>query len=198
MDDGSAVTDLVLRARGGDQSAWNALVERFAPLVWSVCRRYRLPDADAADVGQSVWLHLLEHLKDVREPAALPGWLATSTARECLRTLRARDDRQRRELSAGAEQLLTSDPPSPDEVVLVAERNHAIRAAFARLSVQCRKLLALLAHDPPFSYVEVAERLGTPVGGLGPTRARCLGKLRAQEPLAAFLGRDVPATGGRA
>ena len=197
MDDEATITDLVLRARGGDESAWNALVERFAPLVWSVCRRYRLSEADAADTGQSVWLHLLEHLQDVREPAALPGWLATSTARECLRTLRSQGDRQRRELSAGEELLMTTDPPSPDEAVLVAERNDAIRAAFARMSVQCRRLLTLLAQDPPLSYAEIAERLATPVGSLGPTRARCLDKLRHQEPLAAFIERDVRAAGGR-
>jgi RNA polymerase sigma factor (sigma-70 family) len=196
VDDGT-ISELVLRARSGDQSAWNALVERFAPLVWSVCRRYRLSEADAADAGQSVWLHLLEHLKDVREPAALPGWLATSTARECLRTLRSQEDRLHRERSAGEELLLTTDPPSPDQALLAAERNDAVRAAFARLSLQCRRLLALLAHDPPLSYAEIAERLAAPVGSLGPTRARCLDKLRQQEPLATFIGREARPAGDR-
>src|SRR5215469_11125671 len=77
--DGSAVIDLVTSARGGDRQAWDALVERYAPLIWSICRKYRLGRADAEDVGQSVWLHLVDQLGTIREPAALAGWLATTT-----------------------------------------------------------------------------------------------------------------------
>ena len=83
------VTDLVTRARTGDQQAWNALVERYAPLIWSICRRYRLGGADADDIGQTVWLHLLDQLDRLRDPAALAGWLATTTQRECIRVRRA-------------------------------------------------------------------------------------------------------------
>jgi Sigma-70 region 2 len=79
--DGTLVTDLVTRARTGDKLAWDALVERYAPLIWSVCGRYRLSRADAEDAGQSVWLHLAGQLDKIRDPAALPGWLAT-TSRE--------------------------------------------------------------------------------------------------------------------
>ena len=90
MHDGSSVGDLVARARNGDKQAWDALVERYAPLVWSICRQHRLDGADAADVGQNVWLKLVEQLDRIRDPAALPGWLATTTRRECWRVLRAR------------------------------------------------------------------------------------------------------------
>src|SRR6266576_1518803 len=83
------VTGLVIRARNGDKAAWDALVERYAPLIWSICRRYRLDRVDADDVAQSVWLHLLQHLGDLRDPAALPGWLATTARRECGRVVRA-------------------------------------------------------------------------------------------------------------
>jgi len=83
--DDPVVVDLVLRARAGDQRAWDEIVERFAPLVWGICMRHRLSPADADDVGQSLWLGLLEHLQTLREPAALPGWIATTTRRECLR-----------------------------------------------------------------------------------------------------------------
>src|SRR5271169_4995387 len=83
------ITDLVSRARNGDKQAWDALVERYAPLIWSICRKYELRGADAEDVGQSVWLHLVDHLDRVRDPAALPAWLATTTRRECARVLRA-------------------------------------------------------------------------------------------------------------
>jgi Sigma-70 region 2 len=86
--DGTLVTDLVTRASTGDQQAWDALVERYAPLIWSICGRYRLGRADAEDVGQSVWLRLAGQLEMIRDPAALPGWLATTTSRECGRVLR--------------------------------------------------------------------------------------------------------------
>jgi DNA-directed RNA polymerase specialized sigma24 family protein len=84
-----AVTDLVTRARNGDKQAWDALVDRYVPLIWSICRRYRLGDADTEDAGQSVWLQLVQHLDKIREPAALPGWLATTTRRECGRVVHA-------------------------------------------------------------------------------------------------------------
>ena len=89
MRDDPVVINLVTRARDGDKQAWDALVERYAPLLWSICRRYRLGGTDANDVGQSVWLRLLEQLDKIRDPAALPGWLATTTRRECGRMLRA-------------------------------------------------------------------------------------------------------------
>ena len=81
------VAALVMRARNGDQLAWDALVARYAPLIWSLCRRYRLDAADAAGAGQNVWLQLVNQLGKIRDPAALPGWLATTTRRECQRVL---------------------------------------------------------------------------------------------------------------
>ena len=89
MRDDPSVADLVTSARNGDKQAWDGLVERYAPLIWSICHRYRLAGADAEDVGQAVWLHLVEHLDNLRDPYALPGWLATTTRRECCRVLRA-------------------------------------------------------------------------------------------------------------
>jgi len=85
--DGPLVPELVARARTGDKQAWDALVERYAPLIWSICCTYRLGHADAQDVGQSVWLRLTGQLDKIRDPAALPGWLATTTRRECGRVL---------------------------------------------------------------------------------------------------------------
>ena len=90
--DNPVIIDLVTRAAKGDMHAWDALVDRFVPLIWSICRRYRLGDADAEDVGQNVWLQLVGHLDKIRDPAALPGWLATVTRRECLRVLAPRKD----------------------------------------------------------------------------------------------------------
>ena len=89
MSDNQPVTDRVTRARNGDKQAWDDLVERYAPLVWSICRRHQLSDTDVGDVHQSVWLQLVSQLDKIRDPAALPGWLATTTRRECGRVLRA-------------------------------------------------------------------------------------------------------------
>ena len=83
------VTGLVTRARNGDRQASGRAVDRYAPLVWSICRRHRLEAADAQDAAQTVWLTLVDHLDSLRDPAALPGWLATTTRRECGRILRA-------------------------------------------------------------------------------------------------------------
>jgi RNA polymerase sigma factor (sigma-70 family) len=197
MADDPTVVDLVLRARAGDGSAWNDLVERYAPLVWSICRRYLLVAADVDDVGQSVWLRLVEHLAVIREPAALPGWLATTTRRECLRVLRGKE-RERFQAVAEAESAAVQIAPSAEDPVLQAERNATIRAAFAQLPPGCQQLLSLLVHDPPVPYAEISARLGTSVGGLGPRRGRCLAKLRRYPPLAALIESETEmAEGGR-
>lgn len=196
MRDDPDTADLLLRARSGDQSGWDELVERFAPLVWSVCRRYRLSGSDADDVGQGVWLRLLEHIERIREPAALPGWLATTTSRECLRVLKINSQRGQVEIVIDREIAQPGGLPSGEELLLTAERNAAVRAAFAQLPLHCRRLLALFVQDPPLSYAEIGERLGVPVGSLGPTRARCLKKLRRCEPLATFIEADSPLVGG--
>jgi DNA-directed RNA polymerase specialized sigma24 family protein len=88
MRDDPSVAALVTRARNGDKQAWDEFVERYAPLVWSICRRYRLGRADADKVGQSVWLQLADQLAALPDPAALPGRLATTTQHECRRVLR--------------------------------------------------------------------------------------------------------------
>jgi RNA polymerase sigma factor (sigma-70 family) len=181
------VTDLVARVGNGDQQAWNALVERYAPVVWTICRRHRLSDADAEDVGQTVWLHLVEQLPKIRDPAALPGWLATVAQRECLRVLRA----ARGPLAAGygldAEILPDERAVTAEQELLVAERHAALREAFQDLPPCGQRLIALLIEDPPVSYVEISARLGIPVGSIGPTRRRCLDRLRRHPAIAALI-----------
>jgi RNA polymerase sigma factor (sigma-70 family) len=129
MSTDQPVTDLVTRARNGDKQAWDALVERYAPLIWSICRRHRLDGADAEDVGQSVWLLLMDHLGSLRDPAALPGWLATTTRRECGRLRRA----ARGPLTAGHvpgwETLPGEQAATADQELLTAERHAALRQA---------------------------------------------------------------------
>src|SRR5215510_16295352 len=114
-------TDLVIRAKKGDKQAWDALVERYAPLVWSVCRRYRLGRADAEDVNQSVWLTLVDQLAALREPAALPGWLATTTQRECGRVLRAARKPQTGWYAPDTEDIADEQAATAEEELLQAE-----------------------------------------------------------------------------
>jgi RNA polymerase sigma factor (sigma-70 family) len=185
MRDDPRVVALVSRASGGDQDAWHELVDRYASLVYTICTRYRLSNHDIEDVGQNVWLLLVEQLGKLREPAALPGWLATTTARECLRvvTVASKADR----LSIGLDDsLLFVDDAVIDEELLLAERNAALRAAFAELPSRCQQLLSMLISDPPHSYTEIKAKIGIPVGSIGPQRARCLDRLRRSNVLAAL------------
>jgi RNA polymerase sigma factor (sigma-70 family) len=195
MRDDASVIALVARVGDGDQEAWDELIERYAPLVWSICRRYQLSRQDIDDVGQNVWLLLVEQIGNIREPAALPGWLATTAKRECLRVLRV----TRRNDHAGLppEDQMPSDPAAAmiEQEVIVAERDAALRAAFAELSGICHELLAMLLSDPPHPYAEVSSTLGMAVGSIGPMRARCLGRLRRSPHLAGVL-EPVPGTGG--
>ncbi|MGD0242473.1 MAG: sigma-70 family RNA polymerase sigma factor [Streptosporangiaceae bacterium] len=185
MRDDPRVVTLVTRASGGDPDAWHEIVERYASLVYTICARYRLSNHDIEDVGQSVWLLLVEQLGKLREPAALPGWLATTTARECLRVVTATNKAER--LGTGLDDsVLFVDDTVIDEEILVAERNAALRAAFAELPPRCQQLLSMLISDPPHSYTEINAKTGIPVGSIGPQRARCLDRLRRSNALAAL------------
>ncbi len=181
---------LVAGAVAGDSRAWGALVDRFAPLLWSVCRDFRLPPADADDVVQAVWLRMLEHLPSLRVPAALPGWLATTTRRECLRHLDRARGRAHREAPL-LDEVVADDRGGPvDELLLRAEQRDALRAAYDRVGERCRRLLALLLRDPPPPYAEIGAELGMPVGSIGPIRGRCLDTLRRSPGVAALLTAD--------
>jgi RNA polymerase sigma factor (sigma-70 family) len=193
MRDDPSVVALVTRAAGSDPGAWNEIVERYAPLVWSICTRFRLSNHDSEDVGQTVWLLLVEQLGKLREPAALPGWLATTTARECLRVVTA----ARRSEWLGTrldDAVQFVDGAVIDEEVLLAERNASLRAAFAELPPRCQQLLAMLLSDPPPSYAEISATLGIPVGSIGPQRGRCLERLRRSPTLIALVEGDIGIT----
>ncbi len=188
MRDDPTVIALVQRANDGDAAAWDELVERYAPLVWSICRRYRLDRPDADDVGQGVWLRLVEQLPLLRDPAALPGWLATTTARECLRVRRTGQRRQVHEKPLD-ETVASGQSPVLEQELLAAERDAALRTAFAVLPEQCRRLLSLLIADPPVPYADISASLGMAVGSIGPSRARCLDALRRSPQLSALSDR---------
>ena len=127
MRDNPIVADLVTRARNGDQQAWDALVERYASLIWSICRRYQLGGADAEDVAQAVWLKLVDHLDHLRTPAALPGWLSTTARRECARVLRAAGPLRAWERVSACESIPDTQTATADQELLAASA--LIRAA---------------------------------------------------------------------
>jgi RNA polymerase sigma factor (sigma-70 family) len=185
--DDPEVADLVARARGGDKRAWDALVERYAPLIWSICRKYRLGRADADDVGQSVWLHLVDHLDQIRESAALAGWLATTTRRECGRLARAAHGPYAAAYLLDGENMADEQADMAEQEVLAAERQAALRQAFADLPPEGQRLIAMLTADPPVPYTEISARLGIPIGSIGPTRRRCLDKMRRHPAIAALI-----------
>jgi RNA polymerase sigma factor (sigma-70 family) len=193
MRDDPSVTDLVTRARTGDKQAWDALVERYVPLVWSICRRYRLSPADAQDAGQNVWLQLVGQLDNLRDPAALPGWLAATTRHECGRVLRAAHSPQAAVLVLDAETIPDEQAVMAEQELLVAERHAALREAFAHLPPRGQQLLALLIQDPPVPYAQISATLGIPVGSIGPNRRRCLRRLRSHPAIAALINADAAA-----
>ncbi|MEJ3743185.1 sigma-70 family RNA polymerase sigma factor [Actinomycetes bacterium KLBMP 9797] len=182
---------LVAAATAGDEDAWAALVSRFTPLIWSVVSGFHLRSGDAADVNQTVWLRLVEHLPRLREPAALPMWIAKTARHECLRVLRTSRRTWLFDPLTGSEAVAgtwTEPGAAPvDDRLLQAERQHALREAFAQLPSRCQELLGLMLHDPPLSYDEIGNRMGMPVGSVGPTRGRCLHRLRQCPALAAFV-----------
>jgi len=189
------VIDLVTRARNGDQQAWDTLVERYAPLIWSICHRHRLARADADDVSQSVWLHLVDHLADLRDPAALAGWLATTTQRECWRVMRAAQKPPAATSVTGAENIPDQHTGIAEQEVLRAERHTALREALTGLPPRCQQLIALLTADPPVPYAQISATLGIPAGSIGPTRARCLAKLRRHPAIAALTNAEATCAG---
>lgn len=191
MRDTRCVTDLVTRARKGDQQAWNAIVERYASLIWSICRHHRLSDADAQDVGQSVWLQLVSHLDAVRDPAALPGWLATTTRRECRRVVGAERGPHTSGYLLDAESMPDEKTRTAEQELLTAERHAALLEAFTCLGPSCQRLMAMLLQDPPVPYAEISATLGIPVSSIGPTRGRCLDKMRRYPAIAALIDAEA-------
>lgn len=178
---------LVNRCRNGDEAAWTLLVRRYERLIYTVPRRAGLADELAADVFQTVFAALHRHLHRIDDPTRLQAWLVTTAKRETLRIL----SKERRFVAFSGPQhdvgTTSVDPIEsvaderllPDEVLAELEENHLLRTAFAQLDDRCRDLLTnLYLADHPLTYAEISGRLGCAEGSIGPTRARCLDKLR--------------------
>ena len=188
----SGVADLVSRAADGDQDSWVELVEQFAPMVWNVARGYGLSSADSADVSQTTWMRLVQHLDRIEQPERVGGWLATTARRESLRVLRVagrqiptrrRRGREPRRRSPGCTRPAICSSPSATA---------ALREIFAQLPTRCQCILGSLAGDYPISYEDLGALLDMPIGSIGPTRRRCLERLRR---LAAGAGLTVSSDG---
>ncbi len=171
--------ELLSRVVAGDERAWDEVVDRFAGLVWSVARSYRLSSAATDDVVQTVWLRLAEHCSRIREPERLASWLATTTRNEALRVIRGN---VRLTPQATVAELSEPTTPSVEERVSDDATLRAVLIAFSQLSADDQQLMRLLCAVPPLDYQTIAELIGRPVGSIGPTRARCLERLKRLLP----------------
>lgn len=174
--DPNDVADTVRRAADGDRAAWDDIVESFSGLVWSIAIAHRLSSADAAEVLQTTWLRLLENITRLRQPERLGGWLATTARNESVRVLRE----HRREIVTDDHDRFGEDlasGPTPEEIYIERDGDRELWRAFTQLPERCRTLLQLVVVVAP-PYTEVAAALDLPIGSIGPTRARCLRRLR--------------------
>jgi RNA polymerase sigma factor (sigma-70 family) len=188
--DRAEITALVKAASAGDHAAWNALVDRFASTVWAIARAHRLNAADAADVSQTTWLRLLEHLDRIQQPERVGAWLATTARRESLRVLRVAG----RQIPNGDDFDVLPDSVSstaPDRGLMRSERVQLVTELVEKLPVRSQLLLRLLSADSPLSYRDISEALAMPIGSIGPTRARALEQLRKLAVGAGYQLEDV-------
>jgi len=181
----ASLDSLVERARRRDEAAWSELVTRLERVVWKAVNLVSADDQLRRDAFAATWLRLAERIDTIREPERLPGWLATTAAREALALSRS----ERRFTTFDPDGRVETATPgtAPDDIVVRQHGFDVVRAALAELDDTCRELLtALIVADPPMTYVEVAEHFGRPHGWIGPTRERCLAKLRRNPSVAAL------------
>jgi RNA polymerase sigma factor (sigma-70 family) len=167
----------VRQAAAGDEAAWAQLVDAYGPLLWSIAARLRLPRDRVPDLVQATWLRLITSIVDIRSPEMIGAWLATTMRRIYLNGI-PKQQRERTLPDFARLTLIADQDEMPDAWVIRTERAAIVREALARLPDRQRKLLWYLATNPHASYVEVSAELCMPVGAIGPTRARALGRLR--------------------
>jgi RNA polymerase sigma factor (sigma-70 family) len=171
------MADLLSAARAGSEDALGQIVNELSPLLWQVARSAGLSQSDAEDVLQTVWMRLIAHLDSIQDAGALTSWLVTTTKREAWRVRAA----GRKQLPADQDVFadLPDKGPGSEEQVILEDQRRELSAAIGMLSRRCQELLRILAFAPRPDYATVAAALGMRVGSIGPTRGRCLAKLRA-------------------
>jgi RNA polymerase sigma factor (sigma-70 family) len=171
------VARLTRLAAAGDQAAWNELINRYSRLLWAIAAQHRLSPADAADVFQTTWLRLVEHVDRISDPERIGAWLATTARRECLRVIQSCG----RQVPVGDDfPEIVAPAADPAAELLRAERDADLRRAMSCLRERDEQLLLMLVSDAAPGYAEIAETLGMPIGSIGPTRARCLDRVRLE------------------
>jgi len=173
---------LVLACRRGDQLAWEKLIRRYQRLIYAIPLRAGLDEDQAAEIFQDVFTTFFQKLNDIEEPEKLQAWLVTTARRKTWRTIAKSHGLTLQDLESveftHEEASVRDETPLPDEQLLMLEEQHRIRTAVSMLDERCRKLVQMLFYQAQApSYVEIAAALGIPEGSIGPTRARCLGKL---------------------
>ena len=180
LDRRRAVGPVVRAAVDGDHVAWTELFRRFTRRITAVARAHRLSVHETDDIVQDTWLRALEHLRELRDPESVAGWLNTTARRECLRHIGI----NAREVLARSSIERAAEDPSAFEVLEGSERSAALRRAFDRVKERERALMTMLLADPEPSYAEVSVALGMPIGSIGPTRMRAIARLRDDRELA--------------
>jgi RNA polymerase sigma factor (sigma-70 family) len=175
-DRNARIAGLLDGARDGRDEALGQIVTELSPLLWHAARAAGLGRGDAEDVLQTVWVRLLSHLDGIRTSAALTAWLVTTTRREAWRVRAA----GRRQLPADQDWLTAVPDPGPgsEEQAIADDQRRVIWAALGKLSPRCQELLRIVAFVARPDYDAFAAALGIPRGSIGPTRGRCLAKLR--------------------
>jgi RNA polymerase sigma factor (sigma-70 family) len=170
------MADLLSAARAGSEDALGQIVNELSPLLWQVARSAGLSQGDAEDVLQTVWMRLITHLDSIHDAGALTSWLVTTTKREAWRVRAA----GRKQLPADQDVFagLPDKGPGSEEQVILEDQRRELWAAIGMLSRRCQELLRIMAFAPRPDYATVAAALGMRVGSIGPTRGRCLAKLR--------------------
>jgi RNA polymerase sigma factor (sigma-70 family) len=183
--DGTTIARLVHAAAAGSEAAFVELTSGLGGVVWAQVRAFGLSPADGDDVVQGVWLRLAQNLAKIREPEKLPGWLATTARNECRVVVRRAARPVPALLQTDASRAVVPDASADIEH---RERRDAVHAGLAALDARCLELLSLLSVDPPIPYEQIAESMAMPVASIGPTRGRCIDKLRRTKPLRVLLG----------
>jgi len=172
-----SLATLVAKASNGESSAWNELVGRYGKLIRVIARNHRLNEADAAEVAQITWMKLVERIGHIERPDRVNAWIATTARRECLRVLRA-SGRTCPMPVDDLPSISSSSDDAPEAGPIAEERNAALRLAYSQLSPRCRMMLSLMTGDAPFSYEKLSVVMNMKIGSIGPTRGRCLERLR--------------------
>ena len=179
FDQGPDLERLLTRCRRGDSESWSRLVERLQSLVYSIPRRYGLGPDDAADVFQTTFQALYRNLDRIESAQALPKWLSVTAARESLKVKRIQSRTTLAEdHGIPLEEIVAREDSTAESDAVAAESAMLAREAIGALDDRCRDLLTALYLGSDAPYAEISTKLGLPVGAIGPTRARCLDKLR--------------------